>query len=207
MKQKFIALWLSLICIVLFILQSLISGFTELFYLDSNSLIEPWRLLTSIFLHGSVGHLVYNLFALILFGLILEKLIGTARFIAVFFVSGIFASIISFALGSYPGLGASGAIMGIIGALAIIRPMMSVWAFGMIMPMFVAAILWVGGDVIGLFTPADGIGHIAHLSGILFGAIFGIVIRFRKKKTIMGDKAYRLEIPENLMEKWEDRYM
>jgi len=206
MKMKFITLWLSLICILFFIIQSIIPGFTDALILNQSSLFQPWRFLTSIFLHGSLLHLVSNLFALILFGFILEKLIGSARFLAVFFVSGIFANIISFNF--YPSsLGASGAIMGIIGCLAIIRPMMTVLAFSLPMPMFIAAILWILGDIFGVFSP-DEIGHIAHLSGILFGAIFGIVFRIRRRYA--GNKLAiqrKINIPEDYMRNWERIYM
>jgi len=210
-KIKFYALWLAAVCILFFIFQLVVEGFTDAFILTSDAIYQPWRFLSAVLLHGSPGHLVYNLFALILFGLILEKVVGSARFLAVFLVSGIFANIIS--VNFYPvSLGASGAIMGIIGCLAIIRPMMTVWAFGMIMPMFIAAILWILGDVFGLFIPSD-IGHIAHLSGILFGGIFGAVFRVRKRRRLKWIRKYgnkrdnKINIPENIMRQWERNYM
>ena len=204
-KFKYYALWLALICVVVFIVQYLNLGLTELFILNSQSFFQPWRFLTSIFLHGSIIHLVYNMFALILFGSILEKLIGSTRFLLVFFVSGILANLIS--INFYPSsLGASGSIYGIIGALTILRPLMIVWAFSLPMPMFLASIFWAGGDILGLFMPSD-IGHIAHLSGIAFGIIFGIVLRIKKSSQDRHSYSRKIEIPEPSIRAWENSFV
>ncbi|MDD5098693.1 MAG: rhomboid family intramembrane serine protease, partial [Candidatus Pacebacteria bacterium] len=141
MAFKFYAVWLSAVCVAVFILQTLFSGFTDLFVLNSQSYWEFWRFLTAIFLHSSLIHLIYNLFALLLFGSIVERLVGEKRFLIIFFVSGVLANLVSVSF--YPSsLGASGAIFGVIGALIIIRPTMAVFAFGLPMPMFLAGILW-----------------------------------------------------------------
>jgi len=180
-KFRFYFIWLSLLCIIVFLLQQ-IPSFTELFLLNKAVFQgEIWRLVTAIFLHGSLIHLVYNLFALLLFGLILEKTIGSKKFLLVFFVSGIIANIIS--VNYYDSsLGASGAIMGIIGALTIIKPMMLIWAFGLLLPMFVAAIIWITGDILGIFGFEQGVGNIAHLSGIAIGMLFGMFLRKKYRK-------------------------
>lgn len=204
-KSKFYALWLCLICILVFILQISISGFTELFVLNELALRgEYWRFLTAIFLHGSAVHLIYNLFALVLFGLILEKSIGSRNFLLMFFVSGIIANIV--AVSFYPSsLGASGAIYGILGCLTILRPGMIVWVYSLPMPMFIAAILWVAGGILGVFFPSN-VGDIAHLSGIAIGFLIGILIRLTKKRHNPEHK-YKIKIPETYMRNWERRYM
>lgn len=203
--MKFYALWLCLICILVFILQVTISSFTEFFVLSELALRgEYWRFLTAIFLHGSAVHLIYNLFALALFGLILEKSIGSRNFLLVFFVSGIIANIV--AVSFYPSsLGASGAIYGVLGCLTILRPGMIVWVYSLPMPMFIAAILWVAGGILGVFFPSN-VGDIAHLSGIAIGFLIGILLRtFRIKRNIKGQAV--VEISEPYMESWERRYM
>ncbi len=104
---------------ILFLTQLLISGFTELFLLNSSSYLQIWRFVTAIFLHGGLAHLLYNIFALALFGSMLERLIGSTRFLMVFFVTGVLANIVS--VNFYDSsLGASGAIFGVIGALIVI---------------------------------------------------------------------------------------
>ena len=176
-KFRFQALKLCFWIFLIFLVQTFVNGFTELFLLDSSLTLQFWRFFTSIFLHGDFAHLLYNLFALALFGSMLEKFIGSRKFLIVFFVTGILANIIS--VNFYDAsLGASGAIFGIIGALIVVRPFMVVWAFGLPMPLILAGILWVVGDVIGIFVPSN-VANLAHLSGIAFGLIFGGL--YRKK--------------------------
>jgi membrane associated rhomboid family serine protease len=204
MKNYYSSFWLSLACIIVFALQNLVSGLTELFILDQSKYIEVWRFVSSIFLHGSIIHLALNLFALILFGLILESVIGSRNFLKVFFISGIFANLI--AINFYPlSLGASGAIYGILGCLAILRPKMVVWVFNLPMPMFLAAILWVIAGVLGVFMPSN-VGDIAHLSGIAVGFIFGLFYlkRFGAEKR---EARKRIWIDERSMRNWEERVM
>ena len=191
----------------MFILQQTIPVFTDLFKLSDQALTMPWQFITAVFLHGGGAHLAYNLFALVIFGLILEQLIGSKRFILLFLVAGIAANLISFWW--YPNaLGASGAIMGIIGCLAILRPTMGVWAFGMILPMFIVAILWVGGSVMGMYGFGDqGVGHLAHLIGILVGLGYGTWLRIRSKTNKRLVYMRQIKIPESEMRDWEDRNM
>jgi uncharacterized protein len=201
-KLKFFTLWIALVLVLMFILQSFVTGFTDFFLLNESSWIQPWRFFTSMFLHGSLLHLVSNLFALLLFGLILESIIGSNRFLGIYLVSGILANLIAVNFYS-SSLGASGAIMGIIGALAIIKPFMTVWAFGMILPMSVAAVLWIILDAIGIFIPSN-VGHIAHLSGIVSGVIFGLIYRFNHDTR---RKRHMVEVPEHILRRWETLYM
>ncbi len=176
-RFRFYALKLCGIMFILFLIQLLVSGFTDLFLLNSSSHVQVWRFITSIFLHGGFAHLLYNIFALALFGSMLERLIGSRRFLIVFFVTGIFANIIS--VNFYDSsLGASGAIFGVIGALIVIRPLMIIFAFGFPMPLFIAGIIWAAGDLIGLFVPSN-VANLAHLSGMFFGLILGFI--YRKK--------------------------
>jgi len=193
-----------------FILQSLpgIPGFTDLFILNQEALtnFEIWRYVTSIFLHGSITHLAFNLFALFFFGLVLEKTVGTKNFMITFFATGIIANIISVNFYN-SSLGASGAIYGVIGAAAILRPMMMVFSFGAIIPMFLAAIVYVAADILrglGAFGPSN-VGSIAHLSGIGIGFLIGIYYRTKYKQR----KSQKIEVKfdENSMKNWEDRFM
>jgi len=200
--MKFYTLWIAILIIFVFVLQTFVEGFTSLLVLNESSWIQPWRFITSIFLHGSLQHLLGNMFALLFFGFILEKTIGSNRFLGIYLISGILANLIAINFYS-SSLGASGAIMGMIGALTILRPGMQVWAFGLIMPMFIAAIVWVVVDAIGIFIPSN-VGHIAHLSGIAFGGIFGLIIRLRHKKS---NKNHKIKVPEHLLRRWETLYM
>ena len=202
MKIKYYALWLSLICIIVFVLQLSFQGFTDFFVLNGSLPYEIWRFFSSIFLHGSLSHIISNLFALALFGTILESITGSRRFLLIFVSAGIIANAI--AINFYPlSLGASGAIYGILGALIILRPMMVVWVYSLPMPLFVAGILWVGAGVLGLFAPSN-VGDIAHLSGIAIGFVFGIFYRARISKYLDNIKRNRIIIDENSIRRWED---
>lgn len=206
-KFKYYFLWLCVACVIIFIIQNIFPGFTELMVLNSGALYEGqyWRYLTAIFLHGSVVHLFYNLFALFFFGLSLERLIGSKRFLIVFFLSGIIGNII--AVNFYPSsLGASGAIYGILGCLTVISPFMFVWAFGLILPMFLAVIFWVLGDIMGVFgIGGSDVGYMAHLSGVAVGILFGLFFRVWKKR--IKNVQQKISIPDNYIKSWEDRFM
>ena len=190
-------------CIVLFVLQTAVPVTTDVLVLSQDSFMQPWRFVSSIFIHGSLIHLVSNLFALILFGFILEKVIGSRKMTIVFFVSGIVANLI--AVNFYnSSLGASGAIYGIMGCLNILRPKMVVWAYSLPMPMFLAAIVWVVVGIFGVFMPSNT-GHIAHLSGIAVGVLFGIY--YYKTYRQEPEHKIRLHVPDSYMNEWEDVHM
>ncbi len=207
-NQKFYSLWLSLVIIIIFILQNIIPNFTDLFVLNQKAItnFQIYRFLTAIFLHGSITHLAFNLFALFFFGLVLEKTIGTKRFMITFLVTGIIANIISVNFYN-SSLGASGAIYGVIGAATILRPMMMIYTFGAIMPMFLAAIIYVLADILrayGAFGPTN-VGSIAHLSGIGLGLLLGVYYRIKFKK--IQNRKMEVRFDEGSMERWEDRFV
>ncbi len=197
------ALWLCIIIFIIFLMQKFIPGFTNLFILDSRLVtIRFWTLLTAIFLHSGAVHLLYNLFALALFGSILENIIGTRKFLILFFVSGLAASFASLPFYSRV-LGASGAIFGIIGMLGILRPKMTVWLYHLPMPMIIALFVWAIGDVLGIFAPT-GTANIAHLGGLAVGVIAGIYYRkeFKEKK----NKKEEVYIDEEKVREWEKSF-
>ncbi|MEK6908818.1 MAG: rhomboid family intramembrane serine protease [Nanoarchaeota archaeon] len=181
-RFRFYALKLCGWMLLVFLMQLMFDSFTDLFLLNSDSYIEIWRFLTAIFLHGGFAHLLYNTFALAFFGSMLERFLGSKRFLMVFFVTGLLANIVSVNFYN-SSLGASGAIFGVIGALVAIRPLMFVWAFGFPMPLFIAGIIWAAGDLIGLFVPSN-VANLAHLSGMFFGLILGFIYH-RKVKDLV----------------------
>lgn len=202
-KMHYYSIALIVICAIVFIVQSFVHGFTDFFLLNSSLIGErPWILITSVFLHGSLSHLAFNMFALFIFGLLLEKFIGSRKFLAVFFLSGLIASIASsFAYSS--SLGASGAIYGVIGMLAVIRPKMLVWTYGVPMPMVAAAAFYLVLDLAGLFYPTE-IANAAHIAGLVCGAVIGLMVRKpepkqeTKREKILSDVEFK---------DWEDRWM
>jgi rhomboid protease GluP len=113
--------------IIVYILQEA-SGFIvgqdlpALFGIKFNQLIiegEYWRLVTPMFLHGSLMHIAFNMYALHIFGPGLEQRFGRFRFVALYFLAGFSGNIFSFIFSDSPSLGSSTAIFGLIGAQAV----------------------------------------------------------------------------------------
>ena len=186
----------------MFILQISVSGFTDALVLTPEALPQLWRFITAIFLHGSLNHLLSNMFALFFFGLACESLLGGKRFLTTFLVTGVLANIISMFF--YPAsLGASGALFGIIGCMLILRPHLNVFAFGMILPLWVASCIWIGIDIVGVFVPS-GTANLAHLSGMLFGVIIGLLVHVPRERENQ-QVTFRLHEPS--MRAWEDHHL
>lgn len=190
--------------ILLFIVQVAVSGFTEEFLLASADITaRPWILLTSMFLHGSPSHLLGNMFALAIFGFILESIIGSKRYMALYIGGGVFASFLS-SFFYESALGASGAIFVVIGALAAMRPGMTVYAMGSPMPMIAAAGLWLLLDIVGVFFPSS-VANIAHIAGLLFGAVVGYALKQREPKHPKGKR--EKSISDDEFDEWEEKWV
>ncbi len=197
------ALWLCFFIFIIFLLQLFIKGFTDYFILDAGLvLFEFYTLVTAIFLHSGLPHLMYNLFGLALFGSILEHIIGSKKFLILFFVSGLAASFISIPFYARV-LGASGAIFGILGTLGILRPKLTVWVYSMPMPMILALFVWGAGDVLGIFAPT-GTANIAHLGGLGIGVIAGLF--YRKQFKEREEKRENIYIDEEKVREWEKSF-
>ena len=135
-------------------------------------LSKPWTLVTSIFLHGSFGHIFGNMFTLYFYGRYVTELLGERRFLAIYFVGGIVGSITYVLLGPQLSLaiGASGAVFTLGGVLVVLRPQVKVIVF----PIPIPVPLWVAtlaGFLIVSFLP--GVAWQAHLGGLVFGLAAG----------------------------------
>ncbi len=204
--MKYTSLLLVLICIIVFILQSSFQITDSIALTSSKVLEQPWTIVTSVFAHGSLEHLIFNMFALALFGFILETIIGTQKFLLLFFTAGIVSS---FAAMVYPSsLGASGAIFGVMAALAILRPRQVVWFWGVPIPMIITLIIWTLIDLVGLFVPSN-IANAAHLAGLAIGILFALKIRKQFKITEdQRSEAINKDKPtEEEIQKWEEDYL
>lgn len=206
MKYKWYAIKLVVICVFVWILQNIIPSLTGDFSLTSSEFLsKPWTIITYMFLHGSIEHLFFNMFALAMFGFILEKVIGGRKFLITFFISGMMAGIGSIIFYT-SSIGASGAIYGIMGTLAVLRPRMIVFVgLGIPLPMVIAVFLWAAGDLLGLFTPSDLIGHATHLVGLIFGLLYGLYLR--KDYGEYSRKKSNITIDEKGFKEWEDKWM
>jgi len=145
---------------------------------------QPWTMITDLFMHGSIWHILFNMITLYFFGTFLIRLVGTRDLLIIYFVGGIVGNIffMLFALLNLLAspfsivIGASGAIFALGGALAILTPRLRVFVF----PIPVAMPLWVavlGGFVILSFMP--GVAWQGHLGGLLTGLLAGFLLRRR----------------------------
>ncbi len=168
---------LGLIAFV-FLLQIMVPGFTEALYFNPQQ-PNAWMFVTSVFLHGGFAHILFNGYALFMFGPLLEQKLGQEKFLMFFLAAGIvgnllyYATILAGIIPPTPALGASGAIYGILGALAILMPDLVLLFFGVIpLRIGVMAIAWIILEFVGSFNPYSGIGSAAHLGGLLFGLAY-----------------------------------
>ena len=192
------AMFIIYLCIFSFILQILIPGYQELFQMVPAFLLQrPWTLVTHMFIHASFTHIFFNMLVLFFFGPELERRAGKNVFLYVYFASGLVAAIAyymtTFSNNTqyYPVVGASGAIMGIFAALAIIAPDIRVYVYFIPMQITHALVLFAIFDFV-LLGSNDMIAHTAHLSGILVGLLMGSRIRRAQRKyNSYGDTYYR----------------
>jgi rhomboid protease GluP len=135
---------------------------------------ETWRLFTSMFLHIGLMHLLFNSYALFIFGVEMERLYGPGRYITIYVLSGLYGSLASFALRGPTGFsaGASGAIFGIIGVnLAFF--MLHRQTFGNFgRQRMMNTIIIIAINIVFGFT-ASGIDNYAHLGGLIAGFLMG----------------------------------
>ena len=126
---------------------------------------QPYRLLTAMFLHASVIHILFNMMSLWWIGGPLEAALGRARYLALYFVSGLAGSALTYLIAApnQPSLGASGAIFGLFGATAVrmrrlrydMRPVIALLVINLIFTFGWANIAWqahIGGLVAGVIT-------------------------------------------------------
>lgn len=133
---------------------------------------RPWTLVTNLFVHGGLWHLIANMITLFFFGTYLSSLIKGVRFWLVYFIGGIAGNLFFLILGpsNAIAIGASGAVFAIGGALTVLRPNLRVY----IIPIPVPIPLWVA--IIGSFAILSFIPNVAwqaHLGGFIVGAIAG----------------------------------
>ena len=142
---------------------------------------RPWTIVTNLFVHGGIFHLLANMLTLFFFGRFLIGLIGTRSFLVIYFFGGILGNILFMLLGSPFAIviGASGAVFALGGTLAVLTPKLRVFVFPIPvpMPLWVAVI---GGFVIMSFFP--NVAWQGHLGGLIFGLIAGFVLRNRMRR-------------------------
>lgn len=145
-------------------------------------LTHPWSVVTHMFAHGGFRHLLYNMLYLFFLGRIFLTFFNSRKLLSTYFLGGwvgaIFLIIYDYASPTgdpnVPAVGASAAIMAIILASAVYKPKMILNLFGIFpVPLWLIAAVIVLGDYAALQGTTNIGGHIAHLGGATYGAVFG----------------------------------
>lgn len=139
-------------------------------------------LLTSLFLHGNVAHILGNLWFLWVFGNNVEDRLGRAAFVALYLVGGIVASLGFVLVNPHTAqalIGASGAIAAVMGAYLVFFPrgqVLTVIATAAFQVVYVpAAVVLVLFFVTQFLTPGDGVAWQAHVAGMVFGVLVALI--------------------------------
>ena len=140
---------------------------------------QPWTIISSIFVHGSVWHILFNMISLYFLGSFFIRAAGDRNFLAVFFLGGLAGNALYILLAppNVIGIGASGAVFALGGALAVMVPRVPVFIFFIPVPIP----LWVAILILFLFSFLPRIAWQAHLGGLLLGLIAGLILRRRRR--------------------------
>jgi membrane associated rhomboid family serine protease len=200
LKYSFFNLTIILILIncTFFFFTSLFPILTLYLGLSLNGLKHGfiWQVFTHLFIHGSFSHLFLNMLALFIFGIPIEKKIGSFEFLLFYFLCGILDGLFSLIFYNLISknailIGASGVIYGLLLIYAVIFPLNKIYLWGIIpivAPLLVGlyAVIELGSQIVG----KDSIGHIAHLFGFVIAWLY-LLIRFKLNPIKIWKIAYK----------------
>jgi membrane associated rhomboid family serine protease len=187
-----------LVTAIVYVLQLLIPfvepwlAFNSLFVMPGGQApLQPWRLITVLFVHGSFLHVGLNMLALWMIGRILEPMLGHWRFVVLYFLAGLGGSVAVALLA--PGVwvvGASGAIFGLFGALLVIgrhigadiRRIAIVIGINFAWPFIYALVSSIGRGSFSDALAAISISWQAHLGGLLVGGLVGLIFARTRRR-------------------------
>ncbi len=130
---------------------------------------EPWRLLSALLVHGGMLHFALNMFAVFIIGRSLEPMLGRARFLALYLLSGLGGSVaVALIAPLTPVVGASGAVFGLLGAILVIGRSAGANMTGIL--------IILGANLVIGFLPGFHIAWQAHIGGALVGALVALIL-------------------------------
>jgi membrane associated rhomboid family serine protease len=170
------------ICVLLFFVRVIAPAFTFNYLALNPAFVasRPWTLVTHIFIHANMEHLFFNMLFLFFFGTELERRVGESRFLQIFMISGLVAAIGQMVVvpTGYM-MGASGALYGVMGCLAVIAPEIRVLLFFVIPLSIRAAVVLFAVLDFTMMGSADSIAHMAHITGLIAGLAYGGMLKDR----------------------------
>ena len=187
-KNLIIANCIIYLAVMLLPRFSLLMSQYGVLYWFGSPFFHSWQYITYMFLHASVSHLFFNMFALWMFGRTLEYELGSNRFLIYYLVCGVGAALVQMAVVWATGdygiqlLGASGAVMGLLLAFGVMHPNSIIMLLIPPIPMK-AKYFVIGYAVLELFMGwrgyEAGVAHFAHVGGMLWG---WLMLRYWKSK-------------------------
>ncbi|MBI2833685.1 MAG: rhomboid family intramembrane serine protease [Acidobacteria bacterium] len=180
--------WLILTNVVTFVLTAFIIALLPLFGLLPVAVIEHyrvWQLVTYMFLHAGLFHIIFNMLALWMFGVELERLWGARQFLTYYFVAGAGAAFVTVAVSLLPfdfssriyfaeTIGASGAIYGVLLAYGLRFPDRPIYMY-LLFPIpakYFVLILGAISFFVSVTDPRSGVAHATHLGGLVVGYLY-----------------------------------
>ena len=192
-KKPIISYIIMGICLILYLLTSIASnnfleqdpnvlynyGALVSFDMISKNYLELFRLISSIFLHGGIIHLLCNMYSLYIIGPQLESFFGKTKFIIIYIFSGIVGNLLSMTLlqSNVVSVGASGALFGLLGSLLYFGYHYRVYLSGVIKSQIIPLIIL--NLLIGFSVP--GINNLAHIGGLLGGILITMTVGVKYK--------------------------
>ncbi|MDH5685536.1 MAG: rhomboid family intramembrane serine protease [Hadesarchaea archaeon] len=174
------------ICIMVATIQTLVPEeiWGEYGLVPTTAIPKPWTFVTYVFLHSDINHLMFNLIGLAVFGYYVETVVNRKSLFMVFLLAGL-AGAFGILLVGRKAIGASAAIMGLLGFFGVTHPFHPVRFWTLFYhPAILFVILYGIVDFIGLFGPPTGIGLAAHICGLIIGISLGIYWRVKKKRRV-----------------------
>jgi membrane associated rhomboid family serine protease len=197
--------------VVMYVLTLVLPGMGDaLMFVPALILSRPWTILTYMFLHGSIGHIFFNMIALFFFGPRLEARLGSRRFLGLYLASGVMGGVLSFTNPMIGVIGASGAVYGVMFGYAHYWPrdVVHIWGVLPVEVRWMVVGLTVLSLVSGFGGAGDGIAHFAHLGGFLGAWIYLKVLdqttgarRFRSQAVAAASHPV-LEPPSAAVARW-----
>lgn len=181
-KKPIITYALIAINVVVFILSVFNDAILPMFAVNRELIVnfnQYYRLFTGMFLHAGILHLLFNMYALYIIGMQLESFLGKAKYLIVYLLSGIGASMLSIFFSNSFSVGASGAIFGLMGALLYFGYHYRVYLDSVVKSQIIPLIVL---NLILGFT-ISGVDNWAHIGGLVSGILATMAVGVKYKST------------------------
>lgn len=182
-KTPYITYILIFINILFYVLSIISNSFYNSMVLNPSKILngEYYRLLSCIFMHGGIIHLLCNMYCLYVIGLQVESFFGKIKYIVIYLLSGIIGSLMSLSITNSISLGASGAIFGLLGSILYFGYHYRVYLSQAIKSQIIPII------VLNLFLGfmLNGVDNAAHIGGLIGGVLVSMMAGVKYKSSTM----------------------